>query len=150
MTKDYRVSIFPDGACSVPKRCGGAAAYVKYGEHVRSISTNAQNTTNNRMELTALILGLGLLKKKCHVTVYSDSKYLTEAFNKKWINGWINKRWEGVKNADLWRQLLEALDDKTTDFEFVWIKGHSGVYYNEEADHLAGVERDTALSEWVP
>ena len=92
------------------------------------------------MELLAVIVGLEALKKSCKVTVYSDSKYVVDAFNNKWIDGWIAKGWRTagklpVKNIDLWKRLLEV--KKLHDVEFVWVKGHAGHEYNERCDALA-------------
>ena len=92
------------------------------------------------MELLAVITGLEALKKPCEVTLYSDSKYVVDAFNNKWIDGWIKKGWKTagktpVKNVDLWQRLLKAKE--IHDVEFVWVKGHAGHEYNERCDTLA-------------
>ena len=96
--------------------------------------------TNNQMELMAVITGLEALKKACDVTIYSDSKYVVDAFNNKWIDGWIKKGWKTagkspVKNVDLWKRLLAAKEKH--DVEFIWVKGHAGHDYNERCDTLA-------------
>ena len=97
-------------------------------------------TTNNQMELLAVITGLEALKKPCEVTIYSDSKYVIDAFEKNWIDGWIKKGWkrgknEPVKNVDLWKRLLKAKEPHQV--EFIWVKGHAGHPENERCDQLA-------------
>jgi len=99
-----------------------------------------KNTTNNRMELLAAIAGLEALKIPCDVELTSDSKYLVDAFNQKWIDGWIKKGWKGankqpVKNQDLWQRLLKAKEPHNV--KFIWVKGHNGHEYNERCDRLA-------------
>ena len=96
-------------------------------------------TTNNRMELMAAIAGLSALKESCRVKLYSDSKYLVDAFNEGWIYGWRDKGWkrgkEELKNPDLWERLYELV--KTHEVTFIWVKGHNGHGYNERCDKLA-------------
>ncbi|HPF30189.1 MAG TPA: ribonuclease HI, partial [Lachnospiraceae bacterium] len=106
----------------------------------REYSAGYKKTTNNRMELMAAIVGLEALTRPCNVTLFSDSKYLTDAFNQHWIEGWIKKGWkrgknEPVKNIDLWKRLLKAMD--AHEVTFCWVKGHAGHPGNERCDQLA-------------
>ena len=101
--------------------------------------------TNNQMELLAVITGLEALKKPCSVTLYSDSKYVVDAFNNHWIDGWIKKGWKTagkspVKNVDLWKRLLAAKEKH--EVEFIWVKGHAGHPENERCDKLATTAAD--------
>lgn len=139
------VKIYTDGACSGNPGKGGygtilIAQDINGIEHRKELSQGYDNTTNNRMELMAAIAGLEALKKPCDVELTSDSKYLVDAFNQKWIDGWIKKGWKGannqpVKNKDLWQRLLRAKE--THNVKFIWIKGHNGHEYNERCDRLA-------------
>ena len=102
-------------------------------------------TTNNRMEMMAVIVGLEALNRPCQVEVYSDSQYVVNAFNQHWIEGWVKKGWkrgknEEVKNVDLWKRLLEAKKDHEVTFH--WIKGHAGHPQNERCDELATTAAD--------
>lgn len=108
--------------------------------HVKEISGGYARTTNNRMELMAVIAGMEALTKSCQVELFSDSKYVTDAFNKHWIESWISKGWrrgknEPVKNVDLWKRLLEAMEPHQVHFN--WVKGHNGHPENERCDVLA-------------
>ena len=149
--QEFHVSIFTDGACSVQSRCGGCAAILRYKDRKKIVSTRAQDTTNNRMELMAVIIALETLNKKCRVKIYSDSKYITRAFNESWIEKWKRNGWHTtngpVANLDLWETILKLLDEKTTKYEFVWIRGHDGNKYNEEADQWACLEKEMAIKE---
>ncbi|MGB9791988.1 MAG: ribonuclease HI [Thermacetogeniaceae bacterium] len=134
------VVIYTDGACSGNPGPGGWAAVLIYNGHRKEISGGAEETTNNRMELTAVIEALKALKEPCKVRVYSDSAYLINAFNQGWIerwqkNGWMNSKKEKVENVDLWKALLEL----TAVHEVEWhkIKGHDGDAFNERCDELA-------------
>ena len=107
---------------------------------MKELSAGYRRTTNNRMELMAAIAGLEALNRPCQVELYSDSKYLVDAFNKHWLDGWIKKGWkrgknEPVKNVDLWKRLLEAV--KLHQIVFIWVKGHNGHPENERCDFLA-------------
>ncbi len=109
-------------------------------EHCREYSQGYKRTTNNRMELMAAIVGLEALLRPCEVELYSDSKYLVDAFNQHWIDSWIKKGWirgtkEPVKNVDLWKRLLQA--KKPHSVKFIWVKGHAGHPQNERCDQLA-------------
>lgn len=145
MTKKTEVTLYTDGACSGNPGIGGYGAILVHVDsngikHEKEFSQGYEMTTNNQMELLAVIVGLEALKKPCNVTVYSDSKYVVDAFNNKWIDGWIAKGWKTagktpVKNVDLWKRLLDA--KKQHDVEFIWVKGHAGHEYNERCDTLA-------------
>ena len=142
----HKVDIYTDGAArGNPEGPGGYGTIIVYvdskgQEHIREYSAGYKKTTNNRMELMAAIVGLEALTKPCRVTLYSDSQYLVKAFNKNWIEGWIKKGWkrgknEPVKNVDLWKRLLKAMEPHKV--QFVWIKGHDGHPQNERCDFLA-------------
>ena len=145
MSDKTKVTLYTDGACSGNPGVGGFGAILVHVDangikHEKEFSQGYKMTTNNQMELLAVIVGLEALKKPCEVTVYSDSKYVVDAFNNKWIDGWIAKGWKTagkspVKNVDLWKRLLEA--KKQHDVEFIWVKGHAGHEYNERCDSLA-------------
>ena len=145
MQEKTKVTLYTDGACSGNPGVGGYGAILVHIDsngvkHEKEFSQGYKLTTNNQMELLAVIIGLEALKKPCDVTVYSDSKYVVDAFNNKWIDGWIAKGWKTagktpVKNVDLWKRLLEAT--KQHDVEFIWVKGHAGHEYNERCDSLA-------------
>ena len=140
------VTIYTDGSArGNPDGPGGYGTVLQYIDtkgnlHEREYSAGYKRTTNNRMELMAAIVGLEALTKPCKVTLVSDSKYLTDAFNQKWIESWLKKNWKKsdgsqVKNVDLWTRLLQA---KTPhDVTFVWVKGHDGHPENERCDSLA-------------
>ncbi len=137
------VDIYTDGACSGNPGPGGWAAILKIGVHEKEISGFAENTTNNRMELTAAIEALKALNRPCKVNLYSDSAYLVKAFNEHWIdnwqkNGWKNSTKQPVSNAELWQELL-ALTQKHT-IEWKWVKGHANNPYNNRCDQLAVAE----------
>ena len=149
-----QVEIFTDGSCLGNPGPGGYGAIMRYRQHEKTFSAGYRLTTNNRMELMAAIAGLEALKTPCNVTLYSDSKYLVDAFNQNWIDGWIRKGWkrgknEPVKNPDLWKRLLKAKEDHNVTF--VWVKGHNGHPLNERCDELATTAADgTDLIEDVP
>ena len=140
-----KVSLYTDGSASGnPEVPGGYGAVLQYIDrtgtlHEREYSAGYKKTTNNRMELMAVIVGLEALTKPCEVAVISDSKYVTDAFNKNWIDGWLKKNWKGasgpVKNVDLWKRLLKA--KAPHQVTFTWVKGHAGHPENERCDMLA-------------
>lgn len=135
-----KVEIYTDGACSGNPGPGGYGTILKYGKHTKELSAGYKHTTNNRMELMAIIKGLEALKESCEVTVYSDSRYIVDAINKGWLQSWIKRNWvrgknEPVKNVDLWKQLANLI--KKHKVEFVWVKGHNGLTENERCDQLA-------------
>ena len=141
-----QVSIYTDGAArGNPDGPGGYGTVLEYVDskgklHVKELSEGFEKTTNNRMELMAVIAGLEALNRPCDVNLYSDSKYVVDAFNKNWITGWIKKGWkrkknEPVKNIDLWQRLLKAKEPHNVTFN--WVKGHNGHPQNERCDELA-------------
>lgn len=134
------VVIYTDGACSGNPGPGGWGSILMYKGNKKEISGNKENTTNNVMELTAVIEGLKLLKFPCKVKLYSDSAYVVNAFEQKWIYGWIKKGWvnsskEPVKNRELWEELYKLT--KLHEVEFIKVKGHSDNEYNNRCDELA-------------
>lgn len=140
------VDIYTDGAArGNPEGPGGYGCVLHYvdshGElHKREFSQGYIKTTNNRMELMAAIAGLEALKKPCQVDLYSDSKYVTDAFNQNWVGSWIKQNWRKgkkneVKNIDLWKRLLKAKELHQVTFH--WVKGHAGHAENERCDELA-------------
>ena len=134
------VEIFTDGACSGNPGPGGYGVILKYGDAVKELSGGEKETTNNRMELTAAIVGLEALNQPCRVRLYSDSKYLIDAILNGWAvkwreNGWMRNRREPDLNPDLWEKVLNLLDKHQV--ELVWVKGHAGHPENERCDQLA-------------
>ncbi len=134
-----KIEIYTDGACSGNPGPGGWGAVLIYKEHIKKISGLAKETTNNRMEICAVIEALKILKKSCKIIVYTDSKYVQNGIN-EWIhlwkkNGWKNSAKKPIKNSDLWREL--DLQASRHDIEWIWVKGHSGNKFNEMADDLA-------------
>ena len=114
-------------------------------EHIKELSAGYQKTTNNRMEMMAVIAGMEALNRPCEITVYSDSQYVVKAFNEHWLDGWIKKGWkrgknESVKNVDLWKRLLAAMEKHQVSFQ--WVKGHNGHPQNERCDELATTAAD--------
>ncbi len=135
-----QVTIFTDGACSGNPGPGGWGAVLRYGVHEKELSGGEPDTTNNRMELTAVIQALSALKEPCEVTLTTDSKYVCDSINKRWVYGWKARGWvksdkKPALNVDLWEQLLPLL--ATHSVTFVWIKGHAGHPENERCDKLA-------------
>ena len=134
------VIIYTDGACSGNPGPGGWGALLMYKGTKKEISGGKENTTNNVMELTAVIEGLKLLKYPCKVKLYSDSAYVVNGFNQKWIYGWIKNGWknsskEPVKNKELWQELYDLT--KVHEVEFIKVKGHADNEYNNRCDELA-------------
>ncbi len=134
------VEMFTDGACSGNPGPGGWGTILRYGCHTLELSGGYRLTTNNRMEILAVIRGLERLKEPCRVLVYSDSKYVVDAINQGWVygwkkNGWIKSNKEKALNPDLWETLLGEI--KRHDVEFHWVKGHDGHPENERCDELA-------------
>ncbi len=134
------VTIYTDGACSGNPGPGGWGSILMYKENKKEISGGKKETTNNVMELTAVIEGLKLLKFPCKVKLYSDSAYVVNAFEKKWLEGWIKNGWknsskEPVKNKELWEELYELT--KVHQVEFIKVKGHADNEYNNRCDELA-------------
>ena len=135
-----RVEIFTDGACSGNPGPGGYGAILKYGEHIKELSGGEEQTTNNRMELTAVITALEALKEPCLVVLTTDSKYVVDGIEKGWAkswreNGWKKKDKKPALNPDLWGKLLDLLE--VHEVKFNWVKGHAGHPENERCDELA-------------
>ena len=138
------LEIWTDGACSGNPGPGGWGAVLCWGGHEKEISGGAIDTTNNRMELSAVIAGLEEIKRAVPVRIYTDSKYVQNGMM-KWVKGWIRNGWrtqsgDPVKNVDLWKRLHELCEGQ--QIEWHWVKGHAGHVLNERADALArqGVE----------
>lgn len=130
------IEIFTDGASSGNPGPGGYGAILRAGKYYKELSEGFRKTTNNRMELMAVIAGLEALKKPGHqVTIYSDSKYVIDSVEKKWLWGWMKKGFAGKKNKDLWLRFLKAY--QLHEVKFVWVKGHAGHPENERCDVLA-------------
>lgn len=135
-----KVTLYTDGACSGNPGVGGWGAVLMYNGHEKRISGAEQSTTNNRMEIFAVISGLECLKEPCEVTVYSDSAYTVNAFSNGWVyvwekNGWKKADNKPVLNVDLWQRLLALT--RTHKVEFVKVKGHADNEYNNICDKLA-------------
>ena len=146
-----KVKIFSDGSArGNPDGPGGYGCVLQYIDqagtlHEREYSAGFEKTTNNRMELLGVITGLEALTKPCEVEVISDSKYVIDAFNQKWIESWVKRNWkrgknEDVKNVDLWKRLLCAMEPHHVIF--TWVKGHAGHKENERCDQLATAAAD--------
>ena len=138
-----KVVIYTDGACSGNPGPGGWGAILFYGEARKEISGGEVMTTNNRMELTAAIRALSLLKEPCDVDLYSDSKYLVDSISKGWVFSWeklgFRKKGKDVPNTDLWLSLLPLIREHHVTF--IWVKGHDENEFNNRCDELA-------VSEW--
>jgi ribonuclease HI len=139
-----RVIIYTDGACSGNPGPGGWGAVLLFGEYKKEISGGESQTTNNRMELLGVITALEALKEPCEAELYTDSQYIVNAINKKWLVSWEKRGWrrkEGeLKNPDLWQKLSALL--KTHSVSFVWVKGHAENAYNNRCDELAVEQRN--------
>ena len=135
-----KVELFTDGACSGNPGAGGWAAILRYGNHEKELSGGEAQTTNNRMELTAVIRGLAALNERCNVVVTTDSQYVVNGIEKGWAAGWKRNGWRKADkkpalNADLWDTLLNLLE--LHDVSFRWVHGHQGHPENERCDALA-------------
>jgi ribonuclease HI len=146
-TEGKVIHIYTDGACKGNPGPGGWGAVLEYGGTEREMYGGEAATTNNRMELTAVIEALAALKRPCRVVLHTDSQYVQKGIT-EWINGWKARGWktaakEPVKNVDLWKKLDEVI--RTHEIDWVWVKGHAGDVGNERADALAnkGVESIT-------
>jgi ribonuclease HI len=138
------VHVYTDGACKGNPGVGGWGALLKYGKHTRELFGGEPHTTNNRMEMTAVIRALESLNRQCRIKLHTDSKYVQQGIT-SWIHDWKKRGWKTadkkpVKNEDLWRELDELAQQH--DIEWIWVKGHAGHDGNERADELAnrGVE----------
>jgi ribonuclease HI len=133
------VTIYTDGACTGNPGPGGYCALLEYGEHRRELSGGFRRTTNNRMEMMAVIKALEALKEACQVTIVSDSEYVVNGITKGWAKGWRAKSWRRsgkvVPNWELWNRLLELCEHHRVRFE--WVRGHAGHVENERCDELA-------------
>lgn len=145
MERNESVVIFTDGACKGNPGVGGWGALLRHGEHERELFGGERNTTNNRMELMAVIKALEALKRHVNVRIYTDSKYVQQGIS-TWIHDWKRRGWktsarQPVKNEDLWRELDQLAAQH--EIEWLWVKGHSGHDGNEKADKLAnrGVQK---------
>jgi len=135
-----QVTLYTDGACSGNPGPGGWGAILRFGSHERELCGGEAFTTNNRMELSAVIEGLAALKESCAVELYSDSTYVVNSVEKGWVYNWRKKNWvkkpgEPVPNADLWQKLLTLLSVHKVTFH--WIRGHDGHPENERCDQMA-------------
>lgn len=134
------VEIYTDGACSGNPGMGGWGAILVYNGREKEICGSEAQTTNNRMELTAVIEALKALKEPCSVTLTTDSKYVCDAINQEWVYNWKRNGWRKADkkpalNVDLWEELLALMEKHNV--KFVWVKGHNGNAYNERCDKLA-------------
>ena len=135
-----KVEIYTDGACSGNPGAGGWGTILVYNGHEKELSGGESDTTNNRMEMMAVIEGLKALKEPCEVTLTSDSQYVCNAITKGWAKSWKKNNWiksdkTQAKNSDLWEEILKLLDIHKVNI--VWVKGHDGHPYNERCDKLA-------------
>lgn len=144
MASEGEVELFTDGACLGNPGPGGWAALLRFNSTEKELSGSAPDTTNNRMEMLAVIEGLKALKRPCTVTVYTDSQYVQKGIT-EWIHGWKARGWKTaakkpVKNADLWQELDTAQDGHTVTWQ--WVKGHAGHPENERVDLLARTQAE--------
>ena len=135
-----KVEIYTDGACRGNPGKGGWGAILVYGGREKELSGGEAETTNNRMELSAVIAALSALKEPCEVTLTTDSQYVVNAIEKGWLESWQSNGWRksdkgAVLNIDLWQKLVALLDEHKVSF--VWVRGHNGHPYNERCDKLA-------------
>ena len=138
------VTLYTDGACSGNPGPGGWGCILEYQGHEKELSGGEKNTTNNRMELTGVIMGLSALKEPCIVELYSDSKYVLDALQKGWVYGWKKRGWvksdkKPALNSDLWEQLLGLIAQHEVHYH--WVKGHAENPKNNRCDELAVGER---------
>lgn len=146
-----RIDIYTDGACKGNPGIGGWGALLETGSKSKEICGGEVCTTNNRMELTAVIRALQALKRRCTVRLHTDSRYVQQGIT-EWIHGWKKRNWrtadkKPVKNEDLWKQLDELAQQH--DVEWIWVRGHSGHNGNERADELANLGVETARGKSV-
>ena len=138
-----KIIVYTDGACRFNPGPGGWAAVLLYGENKKEIHGGEADTTNNKMELTAVIKALQALKEPCEIEVFSDSKYVIDSITKGWVYNWQKNNWKKsdkrpALNVELWQQLLPLL--KTHNVNFNWVKGHADTPLNERCDELAVME----------
>ena len=143
------VILYTDGACSGNPGPGGWAAILRYGRTVKELSGGERETTNNRMELLAVISGLEALKERCAVELWSDSQYVVNALNNGWLRDWKRRGWKRrdgeLKNPELWQRLDELLQKHTVSAH--WVRGHADDEYNNRCDALAVARRDEQAAE---
>ncbi|MDB5144285.1 MAG: rnhA [Mucilaginibacter sp.] len=141
------IEIFTDGSSSGNPGPGGYGVILRSGKHYKELSAGYRKTTNNRMELMAVIKGLEAIKSlNQSVTIYSDSKYVIDAIEKRWVYGWVQKGFKDKKNKDLWLRYLEL--SKLHNIKFIWVRGHAGHPENERCDVLAvaaGKQKDLLI-----
>jgi len=133
-----QIHIYTDGSSRGNPGPGGYGVVLELvgSHHKKELSRGFRKTTNNRMELLAVITALEHIKTEgMHITVFSDSKYVVDAVNKKWIDGWIRRKWKNVKNVDLWKRFIRAYNRRPAQFR--WVKGHNNHPQNERCDYLA-------------
>ena len=140
-----KIEIFTDGACSGNPGPGGWGAILRFNGTEKELSGGEKDTTNNRMELTAVIKALSALKEPCEAVITTDSKYVVDSITKGWVYSWKKKGWiksdkKPALNVDLWEKLLPLLEKHKVDF--IWVKGHAGHPENERCDRLAVEQRD--------
>ncbi len=145
-----KVELFSDGACSGNPGPGGWGAILRYKKVEKEFSGSEIETTNNRMELMGVIAPLESLKEPCEVHIYTDSRYIVDAFEKKWIDNWLINGWrtaakKPVKNRELWERLLKQAEVHKLSWN--WVKGHSGHPENERCDELAVLAREKVVNE---
>lgn len=143
-----KVTIYTDGACSGNPGPGGYGAVLIYNGNEKEISGGEKSTTNNKMEMMGVIKALEMLKEKCDVEVYSDSAYVVNSINNKWVYSWKKNNWiksdkSKAKNIDLWERLLELIDYHNV--KFIKVKGHADNEYNNRCDKLAVKAREDVV-----
>ncbi|RYU92161.1 ribonuclease HI [Mucilaginibacter terrigena] len=141
------IEIYTDGSSSGNPGPGGYGVILRSGQHYKELSAGFRKTTNNRMELLAVITGLEAIKSPNQsVTIFSDSKYVIDAIEKRWVHGWVAKGFKDKKNKDLWLRYLSIA--KVHNIKFVWVRGHNGHPENERCDQLAvaaGKQKDLLI-----
>lgn len=148
-TQTKEIKVFSDGSCSGNPGPGGWGAILRYKGNEKEISGSEPDTTNNRMELMAVISALESLKEPCEVEVCTDSQYIANAFSKGWLDKWLQNGWKTaakkpVKNKELWERLL--VQANIHQLTWTWVKGHAGHPENERCDELAVAARDQAMN----
>jgi ribonuclease HI len=145
-----QVTIYTDGAAKGNPGPGGYGIVLMSGKHYKEMAQGFRLTTNNRMELLSVCIALEALKTPgCKVTVFSDSRYVVDSVEKKWIDGWIRRGWKNVKNPDLWKRYLQIA--RAHDVRFTWVRGHNGDPLNERCDQMAVAAsngRDLLVDDW--
>jgi ribonuclease HI len=133
---DYQINLYTDGAAKGNPGPGGYGLILEWNKHIKEYSEGFNRTTNNRMELLAVIKGLELIKaERANIKVYTDSRYVADAIEKRWLATWVKSNFKGKKNADLWTRFLPLYEKH--QIKFIWIKGHNNHPQNERCDQLA-------------